>query len=123
MPARSLNRSSRCGARTSGVRAESGSPELAAVTGVVVATGVALATGFAAATEAAGATELAGATEVSDDELPQSSRTLGETGSVRSPAWNNERKIGSVGGEVLVVVEADATVTGVTVRTSGKLER
>src|SRR5664279_1844059 len=111
MPARSLNRSSRCGARTSGVRAESGSPELAGAADVTFAT------------EIAGATGVADATEVSDDELPQSSRTLGETGSVRSPAWNSERKSGSVGGEVLVVVEAEATVTGVTVRTSGKLWR
>lgn len=44
----------------------------------------------------------------------------GETGWVRSPAWNNERNIGSVGADSFAVVEADAVVID---PTSGKLER
>ena len=97
MPLRSLKRSSPCGALTAG----------AAVV---------------AATVVAAATEVAGGTEVSDDELPHNSRTADETGWVRSPAWNRERNTGSVGDEVSVVV-AEAILTGVTVRLSGKLDR
>ncbi len=40
---------------------------------------------------------VADATEVSDEELPHNSCTAGEIGCARSPAWNSERKIGSVG--------------------------
>ena len=56
---------------------------------------------------------------VSDEELPHNSCTAGEIGWVRSPAWNSERKIGSVCADPV----CDAAVTGVTVRESGKLER
>src|SRR3954470_24445831 len=100
MPARSLKRSRRCGARSSGV---------------CVNDAVAL------ATEVAGATGVAGATEVSEDELPDNSRTVDEIGWVRSPV-NTERNTGSL-DEVFVVVDANAIVTGVTVLTSGKLDR
>ena len=44
----------------------------------------------------------------------------GETGWVRSPTWNRERNIGSVGAELFAVVEADAVATD---PASGKLER
>ena len=71
--------------------------------------------GVAPASEVAAATGVAAATEVSDEELPHNSRTAGETGSVRSPAWNSERKTGAAGGEVSVAVDAEASVTGVTV--------
>ena len=99
MPSRSLKRSSGCGGRTLGVCAEADD------------------------TEVAGATDAAGATEVSDEELPHNSRTADDSGSVRSPAWNSERKIGSVRDEVLVVVDANATVAGVTVLISGKVDK
>ena len=64
-PLRSLKRSSRPGARTSGVCPDKD--------GVVVAD----------------------ATDVNDEPLPHNSCTAGEIGCVRSPAWNSERKIGS----------------------------
>src|SRR3981189_716809 len=105
MPLRSLKRSSRCGARMVGVRAESAD------------------TKFALASAGTDPTGGAGITEVSDAEAPHNFWTVGETGWVRSLAWNSERKIGSVGGEVLVADDADAMVTGVTVRASGKLDR
>src|SRR5258706_12605380 len=93
VPLRSLKRSSGPGARASGVWLTAGPAS------------------------AAGA---AFATDVSDEFLPHNSRTVGEIGCARSPlAWNSERKIGSLDG----AAEAEATVTGVTARTSGKLER
>src|SRR5271169_3405513 len=97
MPARSLKRSS--------------VPPLAGFTGT---------DGMDAAD--ATATELAGLSEVSDEELPHNSRTACETGWARSPTWNSERNIGSAACE-FVVVEAEATVTGATVRTSGNVDR
>ena len=74
------------------------------------------------ATEVADATDVADATEVSDEELPHNSCTAGESGCARSPAWNRERKIGSVGCE-WVCADASDRVAGVTARESGKLER
>src|ERR1700739_1913909 len=96
MPLRSLKRSSPCGALTVGV-----------------ADGDAVAAGVAGAAEA---------TEISDEELPHNSRTADETGWVRSPDWNSERKVGSAGAE-FVVPDAEAVVTGAAERTSGKLDR
>jgi hypothetical protein len=108
VPERSLKRSSRCGARTSGIRPANGDAEL------VLTTEFAEATEVAGSTEVAGGTEVAGATEVSEEELPHNSRTAGETGSARSPSWNKERKAEPPGAELFVAVEADAMVTGVT---------
>ena len=98
MPLRSLKRSSDCGGPAFGARGE-----------------------IAEATT--GAAEFAGATEASDEEFPHNSCTAGETGCARSPAWNSERNTGAAGGEVLVVVDAEAIVTGTTDRVSGKLDR
>ena len=86
VPSRSLKRSSRPGARTSGLCPDN----------IVLA-------------EAA---EVAGATEVSDELLPHNSCTAGEIGCVRSPAWNSERKIGSDVTEAV----CDVAATGVTLR-------
>ena len=44
----------------------------------------------------------------------------GETGWVRSPTWNSERNIGSLGAGLLAAVETDAVVAD---PPSGKLER
>jgi hypothetical protein len=60
------------------------------------------------------ATELAGTSAVRDEPLPHNRCTAGDTGSVRSPDWNNERKIGSV-GVALVALDAEATATGAAV--------
>src|SRR5258707_15726477 len=97
VPLRSLKRSSRPGARTSGVCPD----------GNVVAA-------FDATD-----TEVAGATEVSEEPLPHNSRTAGEIGSARSPAWNSERKIGCCAEAVLRSAD-DVRVTGATARESGK---
>src|SRR5205814_1799066 len=88
VPLRSLKRSSRPGARTSGVFPASGD---------------------------------ALATDVSDEPLPHNSCTAGEIGSLRSPAWNSERKIGAVSDDAVLV--CDVAATGVTARESGKPER
>jgi len=63
--------------------------------------------------------DVAEATEVNEEELPHNSRTVEETGSVRSLAWNSERNA----GEELAGVEAEAIATGVTVRALGNVER
>ena len=80
MPKRSLNRSSRPGARTSGLLVGSEAMGLATETVVGV---------------------------VSDDELPHNSCTAGEIGWLRSPAWNSERKIGSCCGSEAVFRSAE----------------
>ena len=90
MPKRSLKRSRRPGARTSGL-----CPDNVVLETVVV-----------------GATEVAGATEVSDELLPHNSCTAGEIGCVRSPAWNSERNIGSDATEAV----CDDDATGATLR-------
>src|SRR5262245_56936432 len=90
VPKRSLKRSSRPGARTSGL-----CPDNVVLAGAV---------------EVVDATEFAGATEVSDELLPHNSCTAGEIGCVRSPAWNSERKIGSDATEAV----CDVAATGVT---------
>src|SRR3954453_18175008 len=81
VPSRSLKRSSRPGARTSGLCSDK--------------------------------TVLA---EVSDELLPHNSCTAGEIGCVRSPAWNNERKIGSDCAEAVFIFVCDVAATGVTLR-------
>ena len=96
VPLRSLKRSSRPGARTSGLCPDN----------IVLAV----------APEVAGATEVAGSTEVSDELLPHNSCTAGEIGCVRSPAWNRERKIGSEGADAVLRSVCDVAATGVTLR-------
>jgi hypothetical protein len=93
VPLRSLKRSSPCGALVLVAGAE-----------VVVADAT-----------------VADPTDVSDDALPHNSWIAGETGWLRSPAWNSERNAGRVGADALVVFAADAIVTGVAV--TGKLDR
>ena len=62
-----------------------------------------------------GAGGLAEATEVSDEEgVPHNLWTVGETGCVRSPTWNSDRKVDSAVGEASATVEVDD---------AGKLER
>ena len=57
---------------------------------------------------------------VNEPELPHNSCTAGETGWVRSPAWNSERKTGAVCcADAVVCAVAD---NGVTARESGKVE-
>jgi hypothetical protein len=86
VPLRSLKRSSRPGARTSGLCPDN----------MVLAV----------------ASEVAGVTEVSDELLPHNSCTAGEIGCARSPAWNSERKIGSDDAAAV----CDVAATGVTLR-------
>ena len=88
VPSRSLKRSSRPGARTSGIWLPAEAR-------------------FARA-----------------DELPHNSCTVGEIGWVRSPAWNSVRNIGSCCGKDAVFNSVPVVaLTGVTVRTSGMVER
>ena len=103
VPLRSLKRSSRPGARTSGIWLD----------GNVVVT-------FDATEVGTGEGPL---TEVSELPLPQSSRTAGEIGSERSPAWNSERKTGCGCAEAVLKSACDVVATGVTARESGKVER
>ena len=86
VPLRSLKRSSRPGARISGVCPDKD--------GVVVAD----------------------ATDVNDEPLPHNSCTAGEIGCVRSPAWNSERKIGSDCAETVFILVCDVAATGITLR-------
>ena len=97
VPLRSLKRSSRPGGRISGLRPAKACAALVDEIGATLAV-------------------------VSDDELPHNSCTAGETGCVRSPAWNIERKIGSVGCGGFSA-DANDIAAGVTGRAAGKLER
>ena len=60
------------------------------------------------------------AAEVSDEELPHRARTVEETGCAFASAWNSEWNTGAP-GEVSVAADADAILTGATVRVSGKV--